>query len=72
MWLHLVNACVFSSQILYRKHGGKLSVLEDHSKLISQIIEKYGYDTDRFQKGGRPTTAKNPFRLVQRLFLSAV
>ena len=48
MWLYLLNTCVFSNQILQWKCGGKLSVLEFRSKLISQIIEKYGYDTDMF------------------------
>lgn len=51
MGLHLFNTCVFNSQILHPKRGGKLSALEFRSKLISQIIKKYGrYDTDAFQK----------------------
>ena len=40
--------------------------------MISQIIEKYEYDTDTFRKGGRPSTAENPFRLVERNFPSYV
>ena len=72
IWLHLVNTCVFNSQILHQKRGGKLFVLEFPSKLISQIVEKYGYDTDTFRKGGRSCTAKNPFRLVERHFPSYV
>ena len=72
MWLHLVNTCVFNSQILHRKRGGKLFALEFHSKLISKIVEKYGYDTDTFRKGGRSSTAENPFRLVERHFPSYV
>ena len=51
MGLHLFNTCVFNSQILHPKRGGKLSALEFRSKLISQTIKKYGrYDTDAFQK----------------------
>lgn len=72
MWLHLVNICVFNSQMFHRKRGGKLSALEFRSKLISQIIEKYGYDTDAFRKGGRPSIAENLFTLVERHFPSYV
>ena len=72
MWLHLVNTCVFNNQILHQKRGGKLSALKFLSKLISQKIEKYEYDTDTFQKGGRPSTTENPFRLVERHFPSYV
>lgn len=72
MWLHLFNTCVFNSQILHPKRGRKLSALEFRSKLIGQIIKKYEYDTDTFQKGGRTSTAENPFRLVERHFPSYV
>ena len=48
MRLHLVNTCVFNSQVLHLKRGGKLSTLEFRLKLIRQITEKYGYDTDTF------------------------
>ena len=30
-------------------------------KLISQIIEKYGEDTESYHCGGRPSAADNPF-----------
>ena len=52
--------------------NGKLSLLEFRLKLISQITEKYGYDTDTFWKGGRPSTAENLFRIVERHFPSYV
>ena len=68
MWLLLVSSCVFNSQILHWKCGGKLSAIEFRLKLISQIIEKYGYNTDTFRKGGRPSIAENPFRLVEKHF----
>lgn len=72
MWLHLLNTCTFNSQILHNKHGGNLSPLQFRSKLVSQIIEKYGCDTESWQRGGRPSTSENPFRLVERHFPSYV
>ena len=47
----LINSCVFN-----KKKGGKKTSLEFHIKLVSQIIEKYGEDTENYQCGGRPST----------------
>ena len=52
----LINSCVFNAHILYKKKGGKKTSLEFHIKLVSQIIEKYGEDTENYQCGGRPST----------------
>ena len=71
-WLLLVSSCVFNSQILHWKRGVKLSPLEFRSKFINQIIEKYGYNTGTFRKGGGPSAVENPFRLVERHFPSYV
>ena len=62
MWLHLINTCVFNAQTLHKKQGGNLSPLEFHSRLISQLVEKYGYDTEAVRKGGRTSIGHNPFR----------
>ena len=35
MWLHLINTCVFNTQILLKKQGGNLSPLQFRSRLIS-------------------------------------
>ena len=35
MWLHLINTCVFNTQILLKKQGGNLSLLQFRSRLIS-------------------------------------
>jgi len=69
MWLHLINSSVFNSHILHKKkQGGNLLPLQFRSTLISQIVEKYGYDTDTARKGGRPSIWDNSFRLVERHF----
>ena len=47
-----------------------MTPLEFRTKLVSQIIEKYGEDTESYRRGGRPCTADNPFRLVERYFHS--
>ena len=52
--------------------GIKLTPLDFRTKLISQIIEKYGEDTENYCRGGRPCTADNPFRLVERCFHSHI
>ena len=72
MWLHLINTCVFNSHILHKKQGGNLSPLEFRSTLISQLVEKYGYDTEAVRKGGRASTGGNPFRSVEQHFSSYV
>ena len=72
MWLHLINMCVFNARILHKKQGGNFSPLEFCSKLIIQLVEKYGYDTEAVRQGGRPSTGGNPFRLVERHFPSYV
>ena len=72
MWIHLVNSCVFNAHILHKKKGGELKSLEFRTKLVSQIIEKYGEDTENYQQGGRPSTANNPFRLVEQHFPSYI
>ena len=68
MWLHLINTCVFNAQILHKKQRGNISPLEFRSRLISQLVEKYGYNTEAVRKGGRTSTGDNPFRLVERYF----
>ena len=68
MWIHLVNSCVFNAHILYKKKGGKLTSLEFRTRLVSQIVEKYGEDTENYRRGGRPSTDDNPFRSVKRRF----
>ena len=72
MWFHLINTCVFNSHILHKKQGGNLSPLEFRSTLISQLVEKYGYDTEAVRKGGRASTGGNPFRSVEQHFSSYV
>ena len=49
-----------------------MTSLEFGTKLVSQIIEKYGEDTENYRRGGRPCTADNPFRLVERHFHSYI
>ena len=65
MWIHLLNSCVFNAHILHKSKSGKLTLLEFCMKLVSQIIEKYGEDTENYQCWCRPITADNPFRLVE-------
>ena len=72
MWIHLINSCVFNAHILHKRKGGKLTSSEFRTKLVSQIIEKYGEDTKNYWRGGRPSTADNPFRLVERHFPSYI
>ena len=72
MWIHLINSCVFNAQILHKKKDGKLTSLEFRTKLVSQIIGKYGEDTENYRHGGRPSTADKPFRLVERHFPSHI
>ena len=68
MWLHLINTFISNAQILHKKQGRNLSPLEFRLRLISQLVEKYGYDTEAVRKGGRPSTGGNPFHLVERNF----
>ena len=68
MWLHLINTFIFNAQILHKKQGRNLSPLEFRLGPISQLVEKYGYDTEAARKGGRPSTEGNPFHLVERNF----
>ena len=49
-----------------------MTSLEFRTKLVSQIIEKYGEDTQNYWWGGRPSTADNPFWLVERHFPSYI
>ena len=72
MWLHLLNTCVFNAHILHYKLGGDLDPFRFRKNLISQIIEKYGSDTENTRRGGRPSLCENPFRLVERHFPSYV
>ena len=45
---------------------------EFRTKLVSQIIEKYREDTKNHWRRGRPSTADNPFRLVEQHFPSYI
>ena len=72
MWIHLINSCVSNAHILHKKKGGKLTSLEFHTKFVSQIIEKYGEDTENYRHGGRPSTTDNPFQLVDQHFPSYI
>ena len=72
MWIHFVNFCVFNAHILHKKKGGKLISLDFRTKLVSLIIEKYGEDTENYRRGGRPSTADNPFRLFEQHFRSYI
>ena len=47
----------------------KLTSLELRTKLVSQIIEKYGKDTENYRRGGKPSMADNPFQLVEQISL---
>ena len=71
MWLHLINTCVFNAHILHKKPEGN-SPLEFRLTLISQLVKKYGYDTEAVRKGGRPSTGGNLFGLVEQHFPSYV
>ena len=72
MWLHLINTFISNAQILHKKQGRNLSPLEFRLRLISQLVEKYGYDTEAVRKGGRASTGGNPFRSVEQHFSSYV
>ena len=72
MWLHLLNTCIFNAHILYCKLGGDLDPFRFRKNLVSQIIEKYGSDTENTGRDGRPSLRENPFRLVERHFASYV
>ena len=72
MGIHLINSCVFNAHILHKKKGGKLTSWEFWTKLVSQIIEKYGEDTENYWHGGRPSRASDPFRLVEQHFPSYI
>ena len=51
MWLHLLNTCIFNAHILHCKLGGNLDPFRFRKNLISQIIEKYGSDTENTRSG---------------------
>ena len=72
MWIHLNNSCVSNAHILHKKKGGKLTSSEFHTKFVSQIIEKYGEDTENYRHGGRPSMTDNPFQLVDQHFSSYI
>ena len=65
MWLHLINTCAFNGQILQKKQGGNLPPLEFRSRLISQLVEKYGCNTEAVRTERRTSTRGNPFCLVE-------
>ena len=68
MRIHLVNSCVINAHILHKKKGGKLTSLEFRTRLVFQIVEKYGEDTENYRQGGRPSTDDNLFQSVERRF----
>ena len=49
-----------------------MTSLEFQTKLVSQITEKYEEYTQNYRRGGRPSTADNPFRVVERHFPSYI
>ena len=72
MLLDLTNTCAFNAHILHKKQGQNLLPLEFRSRLISQLVEKHGCNTEAARKGGRPSTGGNPFHLVEQHFPSYV
>ena len=70
MWIHCISSGVFNAHILHKKKGGELTSLEFCTKLVSQIIEKFGEDSENYWIGGRPRMADNLFRLVEQHFPS--
>ena len=57
-----------------KKGGGKLNALNFCSKLVEQIVEKYGVIVKSSGKlrGGRPSLEGNPFRFTERHFLTLI
>ena len=49
-----------------------MTSLEFRTKLVSQIIGKYGEDNENYRRGGRPSTTDKPFRLVEQHFPSHI
>ena len=40
--MHLINISALNAQIIEKKEGGKLDTLDFRTKLVEQIVEKYG------------------------------
>ena len=40
--MHLINISAFNAQIIDKKEGGKLDTMDFRTKLVEQIVEKYG------------------------------
>ena len=72
MQIHLINSRVFNANIIHKKKGGKLTPLQFRTKLVSQIIKKYGEDTDSYSCGGRTSAGDNPFQFVEQHFHSYI
>ena len=68
---HIFIQCSHHTQ---KKGGGKLNALNFCSKLVEQIVEKYGAVVKSSGKlrGGRPSLEGNPFCLTERHFLTLI
>ena len=74
-FMHLINIYSFNAHIIHKKKGGgKLNALNFCSKLVEQIVEKYGAVVKSSGKlrGGRPSLEGNPFCLTERHFLTLI
>ena len=69
--MHLINISAFNAQIIDKKEGGKLNTLDFRTKLVEQIVEKYGtiVKSSVESRGGGPSLEGNPFRLTEKHFL---
>ena len=61
-----------NAHILHCKLGGDLAPFMFRKKLISQLTEKYGSDTESSRRVGKSSLCETPFHLMERRFPSYV
>ena len=63
---HILIQCSHHTQ-----KGGKFDALNFRTKLVEEIVEKYGTEVKSSveRKGGKPSLEGNPFRLTDKYFL---
>ena len=70
-FMHLINISSFNAHIIHKKKGGNLNTLNFRTKLVEQIVEKYGtvVKSSVERRGERPNLKGNLFPVTERHFL---